>query len=350
MKLLSLANFSRYGETNTALHRHRALCKIFSNQVDEFNTDFHFGFSNKVLNKVFMKGINFPFIGTTNLNKKLILQVEQNDYTIIWIDKGIAIKARTLKKIKAFNPNILIIGYSPDEMTQRHNQSADFLSSLPYYDAYITTKSYAINDLKKIGAKRVYFVNNAFEPNFHYPRHIVKYDIQALGGDIGFIGTWEKDRADAILFLAEKGLNIRVWGAGKWLQYQNKFKNLIIEDKGLFSEEYSKALSAFKINLCFLRKINFDQQTTRSIEIPACGGFMLAERTLEHLALFEEGKEAVFFSSNQELYEQCLYYLNHEVERLKISQAGYQKCVDAGYDNQKTIKRVLDEILNDVKL
>ena len=62
MKLLSLANFSRYGETNTALHRHRALCKIFSNQVDEFNTDFHFGFSNKVLNKVFMKGINFPFI------------------------------------------------------------------------------------------------------------------------------------------------------------------------------------------------------------------------------------------------------------------------------------------------
>lgn len=350
MKLLSVANFSHYGETNTALHRHRALCKIFPDKVEEFNTNFNFGLINKVLNKLFMKGINFPFIGTANLNEKLIRQVKRNNYKIIWIDKGIAIKATTLKKIKSFNPNILIIGYSPDEMTQRHNQSADFLASLPFYDAYITTKSYAINDLKKLGAKKVYFVNNAFEPTFHYPRNIIKQDIKALGGDIGFIGSWEQERADSILFLAERGLNIRVWGAGKWLQYQNKFNNLIIEDKGLFSEDYSKALSAFKINLCFLRKINFDQQTTRSIEIPACGGFMLAERTLEHLTLFEDGKEAVFFASNQELYEQCLYYLNHEDERLKITQAGYQKCLDAGYDNQQTIKRVLDEILNDVKL
>lgn len=350
MKLLSLANFSRYGEANTALHRHRALCKIFPSQVDEFNINFHFGFTNKVLNKLFMKGINFSFVGTTSLNEKLIAQVKKNDYTIIWIDKGIAIKATTLKKIKSFNPNILIIGYSPDEMTQRHNQSTDFLNSLPYYDAFITTKSYAISDLKKLGAKKVYFVNNAFEPTFHYPRHIAQQDIEALGGDIGFIGTWEQDRADAILFLAERGLKIRVWGAGRWLQYQNKFNNLIIEDKGLFSEEYSKALSLFKINICFLRKMNLDQQTTRSMEIPACGGFMLAERTSEHLALFEEGREAVFFASNQELYEQCLYYLNHEDERLKIRESGYQKCLDAGYDNQQTIKRVLDEILNDVKL
>lgn len=349
MRLLSLANFSVYGESNTALHRHRALCKVFYDQVDKFETSFNYGFINKVINKLFNKGLFFSFIGTRSLNERLILQVKNNNYDIIWIDKGIAIKEMTLKRIKLLNPNILIVGYSPDEMTQRHNQSKDFLSSLPYYDAYITTKSYAVEDLKKLGAKKVYFVNNAFEPSFHYPRHIVKQDINILGGEIGFIGMWEEARANSILYLAKKGLNVRVWGAGKWLEYKNLYPNLIIENKALFSEEYSIALGSFKINLCFLRKINFDQQTTRSIEIPASGGFMLAERTTEHLNLFEEDVEAAFFSNDEELYNKCKFYLENDDIRKKMMQAAYLRCKQSGYSNEMTLKNVIYKIVKDLK-
>lgn len=346
-RLLSIASLSIYGEANTALHRHKALCEIFNNQVDTVDTYFRFTFLNRVINKAFKYGVNFPFVGVYELNQKIIKKVKQKHYDVVWIDKGIAIKSETLKFIKLYSPNTIIIGYSPDEMTQRHNQSADFLASLPFYDAYITTKSYAINDLKKLGAKRVYFVNNAFEPSFHFPRNISNKDKVNLGGEIGFVGMWEADRASVILYLAEKGLDIRVWGAGKWLQYKNKFPNLRIEDKGLFSEEYSRALGAFKINLCFLRKMNFDQQTTRSIEIPASGGFMLAERTSEHQNLFEEGVEAEFFCSNEELYQKCIFYLNNDVTREGIRLAGYNKCLIAGYSNKETLQKILNVILSD---
>jgi spore maturation protein CgeB len=113
---------------------------------------------------------------------------------------------------------------------------------------------------------------------------------------------------------------------------------------GLYSEDYPKALQSFKISLCFLRKMNFDQQTNRTMEIPPCGGFMLAERTDEHLALFEEGKEAVFFSSDEELLEKCRYYLSHDGEREAIAKAGLSRCKTSGYSNEETIKK-LSEII-----
>jgi spore maturation protein CgeB len=77
---------------------------------------------------------------------------------------------------------------------------------------------------------------------------------------------------------------------------------------------------------------------------PACGGFMLAERTDEHLSLFQEGKEAEYFSSNEELLEKCKYYLLHEDSRKSIAVAGRKRCETSGYSNKEAIKRMLDEV------
>lgn len=345
MKILSIANFSVYNNSNTALHRHWALEDIADVDVIDFN--FKYTFLNRIINKLFKIGIKIPYFNTSKFNNEIIQQIHQKKFDLVWIDKGIAVKKQTLIEIKKHQPNCIIVGYSPDEMTKKHNQSYDFLKSLPYYDFYITTKSYALNDLKNLGAKNVLFVNNAYEQKFHYLHDLSDEDFLNLGGDVGFIGAWEQERANSILFLAKNGVRIRVWGGGKWLEYKEMFPNLKIEERPLFSEDYSKALGAFKINLCFLRKMNNDLQTTRTMEIPACGGFMLAERTSEHLSLFKETEEADFFSTNEELLEKCNYYLNHEDERKRIIKRALDRCKTSGYSNQETIKRILNTIFND---
>lgn len=345
MTILSVGGFDAYGISNTCLHRHWALEK-YANYIEKINTRSQkSSLWYRIAYHLFLYHFPVYLPDSTGANKKIITSLKSKKFDVIWIDKGITIYPRTLKLAKKLCPTIKIISYSPDNMALRHNQSYQYLKSLPYYDYVITNKSYIIEDIKQLGARKVIFVNNTFEPTFHYPHDISKDDIQRLGGDVGFIGAWEKERCESILYLASHGIKVRIWGGGKWLEYKNYSPNLKIEEKGLYSDDYCKALRAFKINLCFLRKMNFDQQTTRSVEIPACGGFMLAERTNEHIALFEEDKEAVYFSTNEELLKKCRYYLSQEEKRNFICQNGLAKCSYNDYSNEGMVKNILKLIL-----
>lgn len=346
MRILSIGTFSTYGISNTCLHRNWALKELAD--VDEIDSSLmRFEFLYRVLSFLFRKRIiSIPF-NYRSLNKTIMKMVETNKYDVIWIDKGIHIKAKTLQFIKKTSKGTLIVGYSPDNMAERHNQSVHFLQSFHLYDYYVTTKSYTIDALKQLGCEKIIFVNNAYEPQFHHPYSLTCEERQRLGGQIGFIGAWEKERCTSILYIAQKGLPVRVWGGGKWLNYKGLYPNLKIEDVGLFSEDYNKALSAFDISLCFLRKVNFDVQTTRTMEIPACKSMLMAERTDEHKMLFAEDYEAVYFSGDEELYEKCKYYIEHPTERQAITENGYKRCISSGYSNKETLKRVLDLVVQD---
>jgi spore maturation protein CgeB len=112
----------------------------------------------------------------------------------------------------------------------------------------------------------------------------------------------------------------------------------------VYNDDFIRVICASKINLNFLRKLNRDQHTSRSLEIPACAGFMLAERSDEHLNLFDEGKEAEFFDSMPELLRKIQYYLSHESERLEIAMAGRKRCIKDGYSHQERLKIMLEQI------
>ncbi|WP_324024076.1 glycosyltransferase [Maribacter sp. BPC-D8] len=342
MKILSVGWFQNI--SNTSLHRHWALDK-YADEIDKVEAGTKkINLLFRIAYHLFQKGLPINLPDGTQANKKIMELVSKKSYDVVWIDKGVTINKNTLQFIKEYSPNTKIVSYSPDNMALRHNQSRNYLQCIPYYDFIFTNKSYILNDMKQLGAKNIQFIHNMYEDTFHYPRKLTSKDFDRLGGDVGFVGSWEEERCNSILYLAKNGIEVKVFGDGKWNDYKNASSNLIILPS-IFSEDYSKALGAFKISLCFLRKMNFDQQTTRTMEIPACGGFMAAERTEEHLELFKENKEAVYFSSDKELLKLCNFYLSNENERKMIADAGLKRCLTSGYSNENTIKKML-EIIN----
>jgi hypothetical protein len=297
----------------------------------------------RVCHRLFRYGLNqLPAFDLARVNKALLEHMEADTWDYLWLDKALAVHAKTLKSFRLRQKSCRIVGYSPDDMNQRHSQSRQFLLSLPFYDLYATTKSYNVDELRQLGCKKLIFIGNSYDPGTHYPRALTPEQRQELGGPVGFVGSYEKERANSIVYLCRNGIQVRIWGHG-WQQFKGR-PNALVMRRSMVGDDYARVISAFDINLAFLRKINRDLQTTRSVEIPACGSFMLAERTKEHLDLFEEGKEAEFFSSDEELLAKTRYYLSHPECRIKIAAAGRKRCLESGYSHHERLKQIFSAL------
>jgi hypothetical protein len=277
-------------------------------------------------------------------NLRALWAAGRRAFDVVWIDKGLSIGPATLDRLRGLLPRARFVSYSPDDMLNPANQSPRYLKSIGSYDLHVTTKSYNVPELAQIGAKEVLFVDNAFDPATHRPIQLSREDEARFAAEVGFIGWFEEERADWIYQLAVAGIRVTVRGPD-WSRFKKSHPLLEVCDTWVGDAEYARVLSATKINLGFLRKINRDLQTTRSVEIPACRAFMLGERTAEHLRLFEEGKEAEFFASFEELLAKCRHYLAHDLERRKIAAAGYRRC-HAGYSNTQRLSGILEHLLD----
>lgn len=297
--------------------------------------------TNSILNKILWK-MGFP-LDLVSINKLILAEVLKSNPDILWIEKGNTIYPHTLKTVRILAPSTKIVSFSEDDMFALHNRSWFYTLGLKHYSAVLTTKSFNCDELPRLGAKKVLILDNTYDINHHKPLPVTPDDKATLGGDVVFIGTYEKQRAESLLYIASNGIPIRIWGNG-WLNMKFSHPNLRIEGRPLYGDSYIKSICSSRINLCFLRKSNRDQQTCRSIEIQACGGFMLAERTEEHMRLFKEGFEAEYFGSNAELLGKIKYYLENNNERRTIAENGRQRCITGKYDSHTLLKRVLHEL------
>jgi spore maturation protein CgeB len=295
-------------------------------------------FIDRVLNKIHIE------LDKSNINQRLLAELASNQYNLVFIIKGNRIHPWTLRKIKLLYPNIKLISWSGDNMTKWHNKSFFYHFGINYYDILLSIN---IPDYKKIEAffkNSIYYFDKVADLDTHKPlnssRTKFKYDVI-------FIGSYEKDRFLTLNYLAKQGIKITIFG-NMWEKCKQKtHSNLNIKYQDLIGKNYVETIYHSKITLGFLRKINNDTQTSRSFEIPAVGGFMLMERTDDHLRIFEEGKEAEFFNDNEELLKKIRYYLNHDGLRESIAKNGFLKVKKSGYYFENLVDRMMEKINNE---
>jgi hypothetical protein len=347
-KLLAVSPVSAYDGFNTSRHRVRALESLGADVlVVDTALDAVGGLARQRLrlqNQLFARGLRVPLPDPTQIEPRTLEAAKRRHWDIIWLEKALTIGPSAVRRLRNICPRAQVIGFSADDMCLRHNQSQQFIEALRYYDCFITTKASTVAELAGLGATHVVVVGNGYDPEAFRPLPVTAADVARLGGDVGFIGSHEAERAAAMLGLARAGLGVRVWGDG-WGALRGAHPNLRVENRPLYFDDYARACAAFKINLGFLRKKNRDQQTTRSVEIPACAGFLLAERTAEHQALFEPGVEAEFFSSGVELLEKCRRYLADDAARVEVARRGHERCRASGYDNAARLREALRAML-----
>jgi spore maturation protein CgeB len=273
-------------------------------------------------------------------NRRILEAQKQNRYDLVFVVKGVNVRPRTILDLKCRGAKV--VSWSNDDMWGWHNRSLWFTWAARHYDLVVTQKSYNCNldELPSLGAT-VFFQDKAYDPAMHYPIE----DLASIRHrhDVVFVGTYEEERYRSLRALAEAGITVNVYGWARTMP-TDCHPNLVFHDQHLYGEDYAGVFTGSRICLNFLRKISRDLQTSRSIEIPACRGFMLAERTDEHCRLFEEGVEAEFFGSDDELIRKTRYYLDHEEERRAVAEAGYQRCLHDDYSFDNRMREILEAV------
>ena len=222
--------------------------------------------------------------------------------------------------------------------------------AVPHYDWVFTTKTFGLADLKaKFGMTSASFLPHAFHPEVHRKFRCDESDIARYGCDASFIGTWspKKQALMEALVAARPGIKLKIWG----MQWEKAGAKLApwIESREVLGAEYAKAIRLSKVNLGILSEMrkgasSGDLITARTFHIPACGGFMLHERTTEAAEFFVEGRECAMFEGAEEMAAKVGYYLDHPQEREEIAEAGHVRCLHSGNSVDDRVRAILAKV------
>jgi len=261
---------------------------------------------------------------------RIIRGIRQMRPDIIMAIGNIELEPDIFKEIKAINRTCATFCYFTDPLLVNN---ALIRESLSLYDCVFTFSRFQVPLLYWFGARNVLYLPFAFDPRIHRPLSLKDREREFYGSDVTYLGTWQPYLESWIKELSP--YDLKIWG-DQWYLLRDNFQLRACwqgPGAGLY-DEMPKVISSSKIIFNLIRFHNGNSHSMKTFEIPACGGFMLTNRTDEQLEFFPEDKGAVYFSSREELKEKIRYYLNNDAVRIQIAKAGYQLARPHTYDER----------------
>lgn len=285
----------------------------------------------------------------SSYNRYLLAAARQHRPDVLWVEKGHYVSRDTLDSIKR-ETGAFLVCYNTDDIGHSRNGWRLHIPCIKEYDMYFTTNQFNVSELEALGARQVVLTQLGYNRNLFGPREITEGEEQRLGASVGFIGHWETATEALFVRLNDLGLPLRVRGSS-WRRAKHKrMPEHSIEPRAIPTEDYTKSIIATKVNLGINSEQSRNLSSGRTFEIPAAGGFLLAQRTSEHQRFFEEGKEAEFFSSAEELVAKARHFLRYDADRKRIAEAGRRRCIANGYSYQEIMIGLVKQVEVNLRL
>jgi spore maturation protein CgeB len=271
------------------------------------------------------------------------LTSSHSPFDVAWVEQGNLIGAPFVKDLKARIPRVLC--YTIDDPFGGRDRMRwhQFFRALPGYDLLVVVRPSNLPEAYAQGARKVLRVFMSADEIAHAPRQLTADERRHWQSEVAFIGTAFPERGPFLVELVRLGVPLTIYGnryqrLPEWPTLRPHWRP--IDTASI--EDYANAISAAKVSLGLLSKGNRDEHTTRSMEIPSLGGLLCAERTPEHLALYKEDREAVFWSTPQECASKCLDLLNDAPRREAIATAGRQRYLSNPWRNMEVVQTILN--------
>lgn len=289
--------------------------------------------------KVFRRLSGRRPMGYWNLNRRFLEAARAYRPDVVLITTGKWLSPATIRSVG--ETGALLVNYATDDPFNSAVNTSMFKEAIPYYDVYACTKKAIIDDVRKAGCSNAVYVPFAYKPEVHFPERAQGPEEQArFSSDVVFIGGCDSDRLPFItgMLNAMPDLQLSLYG-GFW----NRYPSLRKYYRGFaFGHEFRLAVAGAKIVFNLVRRSNRDDHVMRTFEIPACGGFMLTDRTDAQCSFLAEDKEAVYFSSAEEMLDKIRYYLEHDLQRRRIAEAGYRRVTSGKNTYGDRLKTILE--------
>ncbi len=260
---------------------------------------------------------------------------------LVLIIKGTYVFPETLAEIKRAT-GALLVNYATDDPFNSRTCPHYVAESIPLYDVYACTKRAIMGDVSRAGCPHVVYVPFGYKPEVHFSEvPSTPAERARFGADVAFVGGCDGDRVPyfAALDRAMPDLKLALYGG-----YWNRDPWLRRHWRGfVFGRDFRLAVCGAKMNVNLVRRANRDGHVMRSFELPACGAFVLAERTAEHQELFAEDREVAYFGSPDELARKIEYYLSRGDERAAIAERGRRLVTGGGHTYKDRLLAIIDK-------
>jgi spore maturation protein CgeB len=235
----------------------------------------------------------------SNIQKRLLAELYGQFFDLIWVFKGMELTPQTLQTLK--KQTTRLINFNPDNpfiFSGKGSGNKNITKSIHLYDEHFTYDHEVKSRIESEFGLKCTLVTFGFDNEVISTEELNEVEeIKA----VCFVGNPDAYRSKILQEILNHGLPLHVFGHD-W-QKNLKHPNLTIHG-AVYEKDYYKTLRKYRVQLNIMRVHNLDSHNMRSIEVPGCGGIMLAPRTKDHEAFFPEGKEAFYYNDVKELVEQ----------------------------------------------